>query len=200
MIASWQESNGKPRQCVEKQRCYSADKGPYSQSYGLPSGQIWLWSWTIKKAEYQRIDAFELWHWRRLLKVLYRKKIKTVNLKGNQPWILVERTDAEAETPVFWSSDVNRWFIGKVPDFGKDWGQEEDRASEDEMAGWHHWCSEHQLGQRLGDGEGQRGLECCSPWGCEELDTTGQLNNTFCIRKTPLLFPAAICRIAQSFS
>jgi len=69
MIASWQEINDKPRQCVEKQRRYSADKGPYSQSYGLPSGHIWLWSWTIKKAEHQRIDAFQLWCWRRLLKV-----------------------------------------------------------------------------------------------------------------------------------
>ena len=134
MIASWQESNGKPRQCVEKQRCYSADKGPYSQSYGLPSGQIWLWSWTIKKAEYQRIDAFELWHWRRLLKVLYRKKIKTVNLKGAQSWIFSGRTDAEA--PVSWSSNENRWFIHKVLDAGKDWWQNEKRVSEDEMAEW----------------------------------------------------------------
>ena len=134
MIASWQESNGKPRQCVEKQRCYSADKGPYSQSYGLPSGHIWLWSWTIKKAEYQRIDAFELWRWRRLLKVLYRKKIKTVNLKGAQSWIFSGRTDAEA--PVSWSSNENRWFIHKVLDAGKDWWQNEKRVSEDEMAEW----------------------------------------------------------------
>ena len=134
MIASWQESNGKPRQCVEKQRCYSADKGPYSQSYGLPCGHIWLWSWTIKKAEYQRIDAFELWRWRRLLKVLYRKKIKTVNLKGAQSWIFSGRTDAEA--PVSWSSNENRWFIHKVLDAGKDWWQNEKRVSEDEMAEW----------------------------------------------------------------
>ena len=134
MIASWQESDGKPRQCVEKQRCYSADKGPYSQSYGLPSGHIWLWSWTIKKAEYQRIDAFELWRWRRLLKVLYRKKIKTVNLKGAQSWIFSGRTDAEA--PVSWSSNENRWFIHKVLDAGKDWWQNEKRVSEDEMAEW----------------------------------------------------------------
>ena len=73
------------------------------------------------------------------------KEIKPVNLKGNQPWIFTGRTDAEAEAPVFWSSDVNRQLIGKVPDAGKDWGQKEKRASEDEMAGWHHWCNTHEL-------------------------------------------------------
>ena len=84
-------------------------------------------------------------------------------------------TDAEA--PVFWSSDRNSWLIGKVPDAGKDWGQKEKRASEDEMARWHHWCNGHELGQTLGDGEGQRGLACCSPWGHKESDMTGRLNN-----------------------
>ena len=68
------------------------------------------------------------------------------NLKGNQPWILIRRTDAEAETPVFWSSDANSWLFGKVPDAGKDWGQEEKKASEDEMAEWHPWCNGHELG------------------------------------------------------
>ena len=67
--------------------------------------------------------------------------------------------------------------IGKVPDAGKDWGQKEKRASEDEMAGQHHRCNEHELGQTPGDGEGQGGLACCSPWGHKESDTTGWLNN-----------------------
>ena len=93
------------------------------------------------------------------------KKIKTVNFKGNQPWKLIGRTDAEAEAPVFWSFDVNSWLIGKVPDAGKDWGQKEKSTSEDEMAGWHHWCNGHEYGQTSGDGEGQEGLEWCSPWG-----------------------------------
>ena len=105
------------------------------------------------------------------------KEIKPVNLKGNQPWILIGRTDAEAEAPVFWSSDVNRWLIEKVPDDGKDWGQKEKRASEDEMAGWNHQCNGYELGQILGDGEGQGGLSCCSPWSRKELDMTGRLNN-----------------------
>ena len=105
------------------------------------------------------------------------KRIKTVNLKGNQPWILIGRTYAEAEAPIFWLSDANNWFFGKVPDAGKDWGQKEKRASEDEMAGRHRWWNEHELGQTPGDGDEQGGLECCSPWGHKELDTTWWLNN-----------------------
>ena len=73
---------------------------------------------------------------------------------------------SDAEAPVFWSSDVNSWLIGKTPDVGEDWGQKEKRASEDEIAGWHHQCNGHELGQTLGDDEGQWGLACCSPWSC----------------------------------
>ena len=105
------------------------------------------------------------------------KEIKPVNLKGNQPWIVTGRTDAEAEAPVFWSSDANRRLIEKVPDAGKDWGQKGKRASEDETAERHHWCNEHELGQTPGDGEGQGGLACCSPLGRKESDMTGELNN-----------------------
>ena len=104
------------------------------------------------------------------------KEIKLVNLKGDQPWLFTGRTDAEAEAEasVFWSLDVNRQLTRKVPDAGKDWGQKEKRASEDEMAGWHHQCN----GQTLGDGEGQGRLVCCSPWGRKESDMTGRLNNS----------------------
>ena len=132
-------------------------------------------SWTVKKVECQIINALELWCWRRLLRVPCSKEIKAVNLKGNQPWILFGRIDAEA--PVFWSPDASRWLIGKVPDSGKDWGQKEKRVSEDEMVGWHYRYSEHELGQTLGDGEGQGGLECWSTWSCKKLDMTGWLNN-----------------------
>ena len=103
------------------------------------------------------------------------KEIKAVNLKGDQLWIFTGRTEAEA--PVFWLSDENRGFIGKVPDAGKDRGQKKKKASEDETAGQHHRCHEHKLGQTPGNGEGQGDLACCSPWGCKESDTTGQLNN-----------------------
>ena len=93
------------------------------------------------------------------------KDIKPVNLKGNQPWILTGRT--HAETPLFWSSDAKSWHNGKVYGAGKAWGQK--RASEDEMAGWHHQYNGHELGQTSGDGESQGGLECFSPWGLKEL-------------------------------
>ena len=72
---------------------------------------------------------------------------------------------------------MNSQLIGQVPVAGKDKGQKEKRVSEDEMAGWHHRCNGHELGQTLRDGEGQGGLACCNPWSCEELDMTGQLNN-----------------------
>ena len=112
--------------------------------------------------------------------LLDSKEIKPVNIKGDQPWIFTGRNDDDdAEAPVFRSSDVNRWLIGKVPDAGKDWGQKR-RMSEDEMAGRYHWCNEHELWQTPGGGEGQEGLVCCSPWGHKELDTTGWLNNSLC--------------------
>ena len=102
-------------------------------------------SWTIKKAELQKINAFKLLCWRRLLKVPWTAWRSNQPIPGDQPWIFTGRTDAEA--PVFWSSDSNRRLIGKVPDAGKDWGQKEKRASEDEMAGWHHQCTWLNLGE-----------------------------------------------------
>ena len=109
---------------------------------------------------------------------LESKEIKSVNFKGDQPWIISGSTDAEAETPVFWSPDANRQLIGKALDAEKDWGQKKrKRASEVEMPGWHHWCSEHELGQTAGDGEEQGGLACCSPWCHKESDMAGWLKN-----------------------
>ena len=130
--------------------------------------------WTIKKAEHWKIDAFKLWCWWRLLESLDCKEINPVDPKGNQPWIFIGRTDAE--TPIFWPPDVRSWFIGKDPDAGKDWGQEEKRATENELVGWHHWLNGHDFEQTLGDSEGQRSLVWCSPWGHKELDTTEQMN------------------------
>ena len=101
-------------------------------------------NWTIKKAERQKIDAFELWCWRRLLRVPY-KEIQPVHPKGNQPWIFIGRTDAEAETPILWPPEVKNWFIWKDPDAGKDGKQEEKGMTEDEMIGWHHWLSGHEF-------------------------------------------------------
>ena len=131
-------------------------------------------SWTIKKAKCQRTDVFERWCWRRLLRVPWAEGRSNQSILRE---IKPERTDVKAEVTVFWSYDTNNQLIGKVRNAGKDWGQKEKRASEDKMAGWHHGWNGHELGQTLGDGEGQEGLVCCSPWGCKELDSTGRLNN-----------------------
>ena len=119
---------------------------------------------TIEKAECQRTDVQTVVLEKTPESSLDSKEIKPVNLKGDQPWIFTGRTDAEAEAPVFRSSDTNRWLTGKVPDAGKDWGQKEKRASEDEMAGRHYQYNGHEFGQTLGDDEGQGDPECCSPW------------------------------------
>ena len=96
-------------------------------------------SWMVKKAERQRINDFELWCWRRLLKSpLDCKKIQPVHPKGDQSWVFIGRTDAEAETPILWPPHAKSWLIWKDPDAGKDRGQDEKGTTEDEMAGWHH--------------------------------------------------------------
>ena len=105
------------------------------------------------------------------------KKIKPVNPIGNQPWIFIERTDAEAEAPILGPSDAKSWRIGKDRDAGKDWRQEQKRMTEDEMAGWHHQLNGHESEQTSRDGEGQGSLACCSPWCCKESDMTEWLNN-----------------------
>ena len=106
------------------------------------------------------------------------KEIKPVNPKGNQSWIFIGRTDAEAEAPVLWPPDVKSWLIGKDPDAGKDWRQEEKGTTEDEMVGWHHWLDGHEFEQALGVGDGWGSLTCCNPWGHKESDTTEWLNWT----------------------
>ena len=104
-------------------------------------------SWTIKKAECQRIDAFEVWYWIRLLRVpLDCKGIQPVHPKGNQSWIFIERTDAEAEASMLWPPDAKNWLIGKDPNAGKDRRQEEKEMTEDEMVGWHHRLNAHEFG------------------------------------------------------
>ena len=105
------------------------------------------------------------------------KEIQPVHPKGNQSWLLIGRTDAEAETPILWLHDVKNWLIGKAPDAGKDWRQEKG-TTEDEMGGWHHRLNGHEFEQAPGVGDGQGGLACCSPWGRKEWHTTEQLNWT----------------------
>ena len=100
------------------------------------------------------------------------KEIETVHPKGNQSWIFIGRTDAEAEAPILWPPDVKNWFVRKDPDAGKDWRQEEKVTTEDEMVGWHHRLDGHEFEQAPGVGDAQGSLACCSPWGCKESDTT----------------------------
>ena len=104
------------------------------------------------------------------------KEIQLVHPKGDQSWVFIERTDDEAETPILWPPDVESWLIWKDPDAWKNWGQEEKGTKEDEMVGWHHQLYGHEFEQAPGVGDGQGSLECCSPWGCKELDMTEWLN------------------------
>ena len=135
-------------------------------------------SWIIKQAESRRIDAFELWCWRRLESPLDCKEIQPVHPKGDQSWVFIGRTDAEAETPILWPPDAKSWLIGKDPDAGKDWGQEEKGMREDEMVGWHHWLNGHGFGWTPAVGYGQGGLACCGSWGHRESDMTEWLKWT----------------------
>ena len=108
------------------------------------------------------------------------KEIQPVHPKGNQSWIFIERTDAKAEALILWLPDGKNWLIGKDPDPGKDWGQEDKGMTEDEMVGWHRWFNGHEFKQAPGIGNGQGGLASCSPWSHRESDTTGRLNWIAC--------------------
>ena len=113
---------------------------------------------------------------------LGQQKVKPVNPQVNQLWMFTGRTDAEAEAPMLWSPDAKNWLIGEDPDAGKDWRKEEKRVIENEMVGWHHWLNGQKFEPTLGDGDGQRSLACCSPWGHKELDMTERLNNNGAVR------------------
>ena len=96
------------------------------------------------------------------------KEIQPVHPKGDQFWVFIGRTDVEAETPVLWPPDAKSWHIGKDPDAGKDWGQEEKGMTDDEMVGRHHWLNGYEFGWTPGVGDGQGGLACCGPWDHKE--------------------------------
>ena len=106
------------------------------------------------------------------------KEIQPVHPKGNEFWILIGRTDVEAETPILWPLDGKNWLTWKDPDAGKDGRREEKGTTEDEMVAWHHWLNGHEFEYTLGVGDGQGGLACWSPWGRKESDTTEWLNWT----------------------
>ena len=138
MLAPWKKSYGKPRQCMKKQRYHFAGKGPYSQSYGFSSSHVWMWHLDHKEGW-----ALKNWYfWTVLLdktleSPLDSEEIKPVNPKGNQPWIFIGRTDAEAEAPILWPPNAKSWLTGKDSDVGKDWGQEEKGGDR----GWNAWMA-----------------------------------------------------------
>ena len=183
-----EEKLDQPRQHIKKQRHYFANKGLSSQRYGFSSSFVWMWELTHKESWAPKNWCFRTVVLEKALESpLDCKEIKPVHPKGNQSWIFIGRTDAEAEAPVLWPSDVKNWLTGKDPDAGEDWGQEKG-TTEDEMVGWHHWPNEHDFEQAPGVGDGQESLVCCSPWGLKESDTTEWLNwwlinKTLCSQK-----------------
>ena len=187
MLALWKKSYDQSRQRIKKQRHYFADKGLSSQSYGFSSSRVWMW-------ELDHKESWVLKNWcfwtmvleKNLASPLDSTDIKPVNPKGSQSWIFIRRIETESEAPILWPPDVKNWLIGKNPDAGKDWGQEEKGMTEDEMVGWHHWLDGHEFEQAPGV-DGQGSLACFSPWGRKESDTTEQLNWIFhCVYVTPL--------------
>ena len=147
-----------------KNRHYFANKGLSSQGYSFPSSHIWMWELDYK-------ESWVLMNWCFLTVVLEKtlespldcNEIQPVHPKGNQSWIFIGRTDAEAETPILWLPDAKNWLIGKDPDAGKDWRWEEKGTTEVEMVGWHHRLDGHECEQALGVEDGQGGLVYCSP-------------------------------------
>ena len=167
------------RQHIKKQRHYFANKGPSSQGYGFSSSHVWMW-----ELDYKESWALKNWcFWTVVLEKTLEspldcKKIQPVHSKGDQSWAFIGSTDVEAETPIIWPPHVKSWFIGRDPDAGRDWGQEEKGTTEDEMVGWYHRHNGHGFGWTLRVGDGQGGLAYCSSWGRKKSDMTEQPNWT----------------------
>ena len=161
MIASWKKSCDQPRQHFEKQKHYFANKCPSSQSYGFSSSHVWMW-----ELDYKESWALKNWClWTVVLEKtlespLECKEIQPVHPEGNQSWIFIGRTDAEAEAAIFWLPDAKTWLTGKDLHAGKDWRQEEKGMTGDDMDEWHHQLDGHEFEQapEVGDGQGKPGM------------------------------------------
>ena len=142
-----------------------ANRGPYSQGYGLPTSHVQLWELDNKEARAPKNwCVWTVVSEKTLESPLESKEIKPVHPKGNQSWIFIGKSDAEAKVLILWPPDANSKLIGKDPDAGKDWRQKEKRVTEDEMVGWHNQCNGHELGKTLGDSDRQGSLGCWSSW------------------------------------
>ena len=170
MLALWKKRYDKLRHHIKKQRHYFANKGPPSQGYGFSSGHVCMWEldykegWTLKNWCLRTVVLEKTFE-----SPLDSKEIKPIYPKGNQPWVFIEKTDAEVGAPILWSSDAKNWLTGKYLDAGKDWGHEEKGTTDNEMVGWHYRFKGHEFEQTLGDSEWQGSLACCSPWAYKEL-------------------------------
>ena len=134
MLAPWKKSYDKPRQCIKKQRHLFAYKIPYSQSCGFSSRHVQMWELDHKKDWVVKNQCFRIVMLEKMLEhPLDCKEIKPVNLKGNQPWIFIGKTDAEAEAPILQPPDAKSWLTGKDTDAGSDWRQKEKGVEADEM-------------------------------------------------------------------
>ena len=168
MLTPWKESYDQPRQQIKKQRHHFPNKGPSNQGY--PVVMYESESLTIKKAERRRIDAFELWCWRRLLRVPWTAKrskqsiLKEISHEYSLEGLML---NLKLQYFVYLMQRADSW---KDPDARKDWRWEEKGKTEDEMVGWHHRLNGHEFERTLGVGDGQGGLVCCSPWGRNESD------------------------------
>ena len=131
---------------IKKQRCYIANKGLSSQSYGFSSSHVWIWELDYKESWVPKNWCFRTVVLQKTLESPSDcKEIKPVNPKENQSWIFTGKTDAEAETPIIWPLDGKNWLIGKDPDAVKDWQHEKKGMTEDEMIGWHHRIDRHEF-------------------------------------------------------
>ena len=149
--------------------------------FNLFINYVFFHFWEVPKSFLLFVVHFLLIFWTVVLEKtlespLDYKEIEPGHPKGDQSWVFIGRTDAEAETPILWLPHAKSWLIGKDPDAGRDWGQEEKGTTEDEMARWHHQLDGHEFEWTPGVGDGQGGLECCDSWGHKESDTTERLN------------------------
>ena len=145
-LAPWKKSYDQPRQHIKKQRHYFANKGLSSQGYGFSSGHVWMRemdceeSWALKNGCFWTVVLEKT-----LESSLDCKEIQAVHPKGDQSWIFIRRTDAQAEASILWPPDVKNWLIWKDPDAGREWSQEEKGATEGKMVGWHRWLNGHEF-------------------------------------------------------